>query len=164
MVDDVISVLTRKPVDTILSDGGTQSWALDRARAKACKYVIICRNARTADYEGLEAHGSAFMVGKISDVVPSTEPESVGRWLILLSEYALCDYTEQWEGRNPVAYWTTDDYEEGDVNFDSLIFQPMPVRKVLIPPVKGLTIAEAKAGLSVSFGVTLEAIEITIRG
>jgi hypothetical protein len=104
------------------------------------------------------------MVGLISDVVPSTETE--GRWLILFSKYALIEVDDQWEGRNPVAYYTAEEYE-GAIDFDALKWKPMP------PPVldaeaaitkKGLTIAEAKAGLAECFGVDPSAIEITIRG
>src|SRR5690348_5677626 len=98
MPDHVIAVLTYKSLETILSTGGTQSWVLDRPRAKACKYAVLCRNARTRHAEGPEAHGTAFMVGRIKDVVPSADD---GRWLILFSEYALCDWPDEWRGRNP---------------------------------------------------------------
>lgn len=163
MTDNVVSVLTFKSSDTILETGGTQSWTLDRARAKACKYAVLCRNANHAEVEGPEAHGAAFMIGRISDIVPSTE--TPGRWLILFSEYALCDVSDQWEGRNPVRFWTTDDYEE--IDFDALDFEPMPefsASKKGTSSTHGLTIAEAKAGLSITFGVDPTAIEIIIRG
>jgi Arc/MetJ-type ribon-helix-helix transcriptional regulator len=124
MAELVVSVLTYKSVQTILQTGGTQSWALDKERARSCDYVVICRNAKTRDAEGPEEHGSAFMVGKISDVVPSTE--TPGRWLIKMSEYALVDWPNEWEGRNPVAYWTTDDYDVGAEGFRELDFQPVP--------------------------------------
>ncbi|MEY9773712.1 hypothetical protein [Sinorhizobium fredii] len=161
MADNVVSVLTFKSVETILEVGGTQSWTLDRARAKACKYAVICRNAHHAEVEGSEAHGSAFMVGRISDVVPSTD--TPGRWLILFSEYALCNVPDQWEGRNPVRFWTTKDYKE--IDFDALEFQPMPeAGGTASSKPRGLTIAEAKEGLSLTFGVDPAAIEIIIRG
>lgn len=158
---NVLSVLTFKAVETILADGGTQSWALDRARAKACRYVVICRNGRSPHVEGVEPHGSAFLVGKIKDVVPSTETE--GRWLIQLSEYAHCDVPEQWEGRNPVAYWTEADYDE--IDFAALDFHPMPEPETeyVAPRPQPLTLAQAKAGLSAAFDVPPSAIEIVIR-
>ncbi|MGO4570176.1 hypothetical protein AB4Z52_35415 [Rhizobium sp. 2YAF20] len=163
MTDNVVSVFTFKSVATILDVGGTQSWTLDRARAKACKYAVLCRNAHHADVEGQEAHGSAFMVGVVSDVVPSTE--TPGRWLILFSEYALCNVRDQWEGRNPVRFWTTKDFDM--IEFDALEFQPMPefsAGEKITAKSRGLTIAEAKAGLSITFGIDPTAIEITIRG
>ena len=163
MSENVIQVLTFKSIETILATGGTQSWALDRTRAKACKYAVCCRNANTRDAEGNEAHGSAFMVGLVSDVVPSTETE--GRWLIKFSKYALVNVGDQWEGRNPVRFYDSDDYS-GFIDFDALDWIPMPeptVRRLVLKP-QGLTIAEAKAGLALSFGVDPSAIEITIRG
>ena len=124
---NVISVLTFKSVETILRNGGTQSWSLDPDRARACKYVVICRNAKTRDAQGPEPHGSAFMVGKVNGVVPSTESD--GRWLITISKYALVEWLDQWQGRNPVAYWDTSDY--GDISdFESLDFVPMPILRV----------------------------------
>ncbi|WP_270375529.1 hypothetical protein [Marinicauda sp. Alg238-R41] len=151
---NIISVLTYKSVETILAVGGTQSWALDRNRAARCRYVVICRNAKTREPEGPEPHGTAFLVGKIRDVVPSSETE--GRWLIQISEYALIDAPDQWEGRNPVAYWPEDEYE--GIDFEALVFRPLETS-----PLK-LTIAEAKAGLAHGLNVDESAIEIVIRG
>ena len=161
MSDAVISVLTYKSVDTILATSGTQSWSLNRERAKACTYAVMCRNANTRDAEDDKPHGTAFMVGRIKDVVPSTNHD--GRWLIRFSEYAVCSVPDQWEGRNPVTYWTTDDYEE--INFDALDFQSMPDAEAASAqiPVSSLSIAEAKLGLSRTFGVQPSAVEITIR-
>jgi hypothetical protein len=103
------------------------------------------------------------MVGLISDVVPSTETE--GRWLILFSKYALIEVDDQWEGRNPVAYYPVDEYE-GAIDFDALKWKPMPepTIKSAHATKQSMTIAEAKAALAQSFGVDPSAIEITIRG
>lgn len=151
-MSDVVSVLTYKSIDTILATGGTQSWALDRNRAARCDYVVVCRNAKTRNPEGPEPHGSAFLVGKVKDVVPSTETE--GRWLILISEYALVNEPDEWIGRNPVAYWKDDDYK---IDFKSLEY------KTVKPSPFGLTIAEAKAGLAAGLNVPESSIEIIIR-
>lgn len=162
MAENVLSVLTAKSVETILADGGTQSWLLSRPRAKACRYAIVCRNAYSPHVEGAEPHRSAFMIGRIKDVVPSTEAE--GRWLVQFSDYALRVVPEQWQGRNPVGYWTTDDYPH--IDFAALEFQPMPGRR----PEPGaaqsapMTLADAKAGLARTFNVPPSSIEIIIRG
>jgi hypothetical protein len=152
-MSDIISVLTYKSADTILATGGTQSWALDRTRAARCDYVLMCRNANTRATEGPEPHGTAFMVGKVKDVVPSTETQ--GRWLILISEYARIDVPDQWSGRNPVAYWKDSDYKE--IDFKALAFEPV------IKPSIGLTISQAKAGLAAGLSVPESAIEIIVR-
>jgi hypothetical protein len=163
-MENVLQVLTFKSVETILATGGTQSWALDRSRAKACKYAVCCRNANTRDSEGNEAHGSAFLVGLVSDVVPSTETED--RWLVRFSKYALVTVADQWEGRNPVRFYTVDDYA-GHIDFDAIDWLPMPLPKATESKVGGttaMTIVEAKLALSKTFGVDPSAIEITIRG
>lgn len=156
---EVIEVLTYKSIETILEVGGTQSWTLDRKRAAGCDYVVMCRNANTRDAEGPEAHGTAFMVGKVKDVVPSTDTE--GRWLIQISEYATVNVPDSWEGRNPVAYWQERDFrktpEYEGIDFNSLDFRPLPQRE------RGLTISEAKAGLAIGLNVPESAIEIVIR-
>ena len=90
--------------------------------------------------------------------------------MIQISEYALVDYPEKWgEWRNPVKYTTL---EELGIDPKQLKFKPMPVATK--PPrapagpdrskTGGLTIAEAKAGLALQFGVPPEAIEIVIKG
>lgn len=160
MASDVISVLTYKSVDTILKVGGSQSWSLNASRAKACEYAVVCRNGNTREAEDTKPHGTAFMVGRVADVVPSTDHD--GRWLIRFSEYALCDIVDQWEGRNPVAYWTTDNYP--DINFKALVFEPMPgVQPTIKPAYDRLTIADAKKALAETLGVHPSAVEITIR-
>jgi hypothetical protein len=160
MTYGIISVLTFKSVETILETGGTQSWALQRSRARSCKYAVLCRNAKTRDAEGPESHGTAFMVGRIKDVVPSTD--TPGRWLILFDEYALCDVSDQWEGRNPVAYYGPKDYPM--IDFSKLDFKPVPDAMRPTIASTGLTIAAAKAGLAKHYSVPESSIDITIRG
>lgn len=169
MADEVMVIFTAKSVETCLEVGGTQSWVLDRAHAKRCKYAILCRNAYTDWGDGKEPHGTAFMIGRISDVVPSTETE--GRWLIKFDEYARLDMPNFWQGwRNPVRYTT---FEELSFSLDGVRFKPMPEvseeeLRTTEPPRTGkperLTIAEAKKALAATFGVKPDAVEIIIHG
>ncbi len=129
MSENVVSVLTFKSVGRILETGGTQSWRLQPDRVAKCKYAVVCRNASTREAEGPEVHKTAFMVGKVRGVVPSTDHD--GRWLILFSEYAECSAPDQWEGRYPVTYLTTDDYPA--IDFDRLNFLPMPSNERAAP-------------------------------
>lgn len=158
-MSDVISVFTSKSVETILADGGSQSWALDRSRAARCDYLVACRNAH-GDPEGPEPHRQAFLVGKVSDVVASTESD--GRFKILISEFAKVGWDDGWEEgrRNPVAYFKDDDFVGSNgrpIDFKALAFQKLDATP------RGLTIAEAKAGLAVTFNIPESAIEVTIR-
>lgn len=171
MTDEVLAVFTAKSVEAILEVGGTQSWKLDRGHAKQCRYAVLCRNAYTTWGDGKEPHGTAFMIGRIADVVRSVDD---GRWLVTFDQYARINLPNIWKGwRNPVRYTT---FEELGVSLEDIKFQPMP-------PVDDnskaeqdasshhddgsqnhLTIAQAKQGLAKTFGVSPEAIEITIRG
>lgn len=168
MSEEVVTVLTAKSVETCLGVGGTQAWALDRAHARRCRYAVLCQNTKTDWGDGTAPHGSAFMVGRIKDVVPSTETED--RWLITFDQYALIDVPNVWQGwRNPVRYTTL---EELGVSLDGVRFEPMPPKPEplevaeapIARPATMLTIAEAKRALAATFGVGPEAIEITIRG
>ncbi len=186
MPEDAMAIFAGKSVDTTQADGGTQSWIIDPKRARRCRYVVLCRNTNP-DYppEYNVPHGSAFMVGKIANVVrPTPDPRAAAegrdhrwpdeeRWKILFSEFAHVSIPNVWGGwRNPVKYTSM---AELGIDPDSLDFHPMPE----LPPVEEveehnapatptqnapLTIAEAKMALAATYGVAPEAIEITIRG
>jgi hypothetical protein len=161
---------TAKSVERILREGGTSSWRLDRNHARQCSFAVCTRNAHADWVEGQEAHRSAFLVGKVKDVV--TSPKYDDRYLIQFSEYALVKISDVWKrDRNPVRYSTL---EEIGIDPAKLKWEPMP-KFVATPEIESspipltdvvgaLTMAEAKKGLSLTFGVPPEAIEITIRG
>ena len=91
----------------------------------------------------------------------------------MFSDYAVVDMPEVWGGwRNPVRYTTMEDLGIGP---DDLDFRPMPKNESgeedqpqgsTADPLRAvpLSIAEAKEALALTFGVSPEAIEITIRG
>jgi hypothetical protein len=160
-----VAVFTGKSLDHILEDGGSQSWKLDPHHAKRCEYLVCCRSD-VSWVEGPEPKGASFLIGRVSGVEPSTETE--GRWLIKISDYAPVDIPEVWQrtrSRNPVHYSTLEDL---GIDLDRLTFEPVPEREAAGAPVgkpgRPLTIAEAKRGLAEYFGVSEDAIEITIRG
>jgi len=172
MTEEVLAVFTAKSVEACLEVGGTQSWKLDRGHAKRCRYAILCRNAYTDWGDGKEPHGTAFMIGQIADVVPSTVED--GRWLVTFDQYARIDLANIWKGwRNPVRYTT---FEKLGVSLEGIQFQSMPLVEDNPEAKHGasshredgsqfrLTIAEAKQGLAKTFGVSPDVIEITIRG
>jgi hypothetical protein len=133
-------------------------------------------------FEGDVEHGTAFVVAKIAGLAPPTtedteRPEykqaSGPRYRVLFGEYAEINLPNAWQHwRNPVIYGSLGSFgiKPNDINF-----QPMPDQLTSVQP-KGLevargatpvakmTIAEAKQGLSATFGVPPDAIEITIRG
>jgi hypothetical protein len=175
MSKEIAIVFTSKSIDTILAEGGTAAWRLDRNNARLCKYAICTRNALGENVEGKEAHKSAFLIGRISDVAPAKNEE--GRFIIRFSHYAHVNLADFWKGiRNPILY---SEIRDLTIDFDKLKWVPMPevvpAQNVPTPPkstspqtihheLRALTMAEAKQGLALTFGVTPEAIEITVRG
>jgi hypothetical protein len=166
-----IAVFTANSVAEILEVGGSVSWVVAEKQARRREFLVCVRNARDVTFHDHEPHGTAFLIGRISDLQPhGFDRKGMQRWIIKISEYALTDYPEKWgEWRNPVKYTTL---EELGIDLKKLKFKPMPTpTKVLLPPAPpdrsktgALTIAEAKAGLALQFGVPPEAIEILIKG
>lgn len=166
-------LFTAKSVERILAEGGTSSWRLDRNHARQCGFAVCTRNAHADWVEGPEAHHSAFLLGQIRDVVPclptaenKEAPEN--RYLIQFSKFARVNIPEIWKGdRNPVKYATLEDL---GIDPATLKWETMPEeseKKNTLPKTPstlGLTLAEAKKGLALTFGVPPDAIEITIRG
>lgn len=160
-----VCVLTARGIERILAEGGSQAWVLDAKRARACAYVICVQNRGFADDWGNVSapHHTAFVVGRLKDVVRSQEVDCENRWLLTFSEYAEVDVSDAWPGnRNPVLYT---DLESFGISLESLQFHPMPEQEAPAPPKAApLTIAQAKAGLALTFGVTPDDIGITVRG
>jgi hypothetical protein len=185
MSQEIVVLFTAKSTERILAEGGTSAWRLDRNHARQCEFAVCTRNAYPkwdqGDWAlGTEAHHTAFLVGKISDVVPcEPTPENHEakdfRFLIKFSEFARVNIPNARKGdRNPVKYTTLDDLE---IDPAKLKWEPMPEpdnapTPVIAtsstanpkPTVGPLSMAEAKKGLALTFNVPPEAIEITIRG
>jgi hypothetical protein len=162
---DAVCVLTARGIEMILAEGGSQAWVLDAKRARACGYVICVQNRGFSDDWGKVSapHHTAFLVGRLKDVVRSQEVDCENRWLLTFSEYAEIDVADAWPGnRNPVLYTSL---EQFGIKVSELQFHPMPEQETPAPAKAApLTIAEAKAGLAITFGVAPTDIEITVRG
>lgn len=173
MSHSAILVFTARSPKKILEHGGSQAWALNRERARKCEFLVCSQNTQPSWGDATEPHGSAFLVGRISDLVPA--PDDQDRWLIRISEYARITVPNAWQGwRNPVRYMPL---EGLGIDPDGLNFEPVP--KVMekeggqpadLPAkhsnglVRPLTIAEAKQGLAAQFRISVDDIEIIIRG
>ncbi len=159
----VICVLTARGIGRTLAEGGSQAWVLDAKRARGCEYVVCVQNRVTDDWGQASAdHHAAFVVGRLKSVVRSNEPESQNRWMLAFSEYAEINKPNAWPGnQNPVLYT---DLASLNIDVASLDFQPMPEQELPVTTGGPLTIAEAKEGLALTFGVEPTAIEITVRG
>ena len=175
---DALAVFTARSPERIAREGGSQAWVLNPARAKLCNWLVCTQNRHNPDHEfsdATAAHASAFLVGQISAIREADEHEGGERWMVEISEFARVSVPDVWkQWRNPVRYTTL---EELGIDPSTLHFEPMPSAAVPSPssakgagtasapaPAAGLTIAEAKKALAVTFGVKPDAVEITIRG
>jgi hypothetical protein len=170
-----VSVLTARGIEVILAEGGSQAWVLDAKRARGCEYVVCVQNCGFADDWGSVSapHHTAFLVGRLKDVVRSKQEGCEKRWMLIFSEYAEVDIADAWPGyRNPVFYT---DLEHFGIDLNALEFHPMPPVQEQEPVSAQeagagsahhgpLTIAQAKTGLALAFGVEPSDIEITVRG
>ncbi len=151
----------------MLAEGGSQAWVIDAKRVRDCEYVVCIQN-HEQDYfdpKQLSApHHTAFLVGKLAGTAtPDPGSDDKGtRKKLLFSAYAEINMADKWPGnRNPVFYGTLEDF---GINVDDLEFQPMPVQEPSVEGATPLTIAQAKEGLAMTFGVAPTDIEIVIRG
>ncbi len=166
-------VLTARGADRILSEGGSQAWRLRPENVKRVGFCVCVQNRHNGIWGGADQpHHSAFMVGRISNVVPSPEGDP-RRYIVEFSEYARIDSPNAWPGlRNPVRYASLEEF--GITDPEALTWHPMPVvGAAKVAPGAShdedgdgpgpLTIAEAKAGLALGLGVPETSIEITVR-
>ncbi|RWA68670.1 hypothetical protein [Mesorhizobium sp.] len=168
MEANAIAIFTGKSTAMVLEDGGSRSWVLDQKKARGCEYAVLYFNEQS-EYptKGFTGHREAFLVGRISNVVPSRWVP--GRYLIQFDAYAEVSNSGAWAGwRNPVRYTTL---EELGIDETKLKFVPMPEVKHEKPEsstdVEGdlspLTIHAAKVRLALQYDVKPEQIEIVIR-
>jgi hypothetical protein len=168
MQNDTLMVFTNESRESLVSDGGTKSWHLNPSNVRQCSYVVCARNTKAVKGQATEEHGTAFLIGKIEDLVPAPAPLQ-HRWRILFSEFAPLNLLNAWGGeQNPVRYTSS---EALGIDPNTLDWQPMPPPSTppktslgYSPQASPLTLTEAKQGLALTFGVTPEAIEIVIRG
>jgi hypothetical protein len=127
-----IAVFTFKGVNTILHDGGTSSWNLNPEHAGHCEFAICTRNVHFREpAQGSEPHHTAFLVGRIKDVVKSTTRRGPAGpyYLIRFSSYAHLNESNGWKrlkgGRNPVRYADI----ERLIDPSRLKWRPMPKRR-----------------------------------
>jgi hypothetical protein len=180
--EDTVVVFTARSPDRLLKEGGSQAWVLNPARAKRCKWLVCTQNQFNPDHEfsdATEPHGTGFLLAKIAGVVRSRERPSEKRWLIEIGEYARINVPNLWDhGRNPVRYTSLADLgvDVDDLKFQALLTERGAQRATDRPNGASdafsekscgdaaLTIAAAKRGLALTYGVPPDCIEITIRG
>ncbi len=178
-------VFTFKSIEHICEVGGTQSWRMHQSHFGTFDYVICARNRRRENVEGPEEHGPAFLIGKVRDIVPSTEHNNPAkpRFLIRMTEAAIIrDKPGFWQwGRWPTHY---DSLDALGIDPSKYVFKPLPellaelqkeseglnVPATPVLPSRAFSrrswkesIEHAKTSLAAELGVDVEAIEIAVR-
>ena len=170
---DTIVVFTGESTKEILEQGGSSRWRLNLKSATNNPYVVCGRNAKADWTTGTEDHRSAFLAGKISDLVPQVEPAKGNRppqrrYLIKCSHYALIDIPDVWNkgDQYPVRYISMSDIgvDPSKLNWRPIIQGNSEVLEQKAPDAHTEdAVARAKEALSKVFGVAPSAIEISIR-
>jgi hypothetical protein len=137
MPHTAIVTFTAQPIDEILAHGGSGDWRLDAGRARYFDYLVCTQNRRDPGLRTPTApHRAAFLIGRISEVVPS--PERHDRWRIKTSEYVECNLAHTWGRsghlRNPVWYTTL---EQLGIGLDTL--PPFTPLASAAPPIAAST-------------------------
>lgn len=170
-----VIVFSGKNIATILEERGCGHWTARSERVENCEYLVCVRNRReqwaAADLE----HGTAFLIARIAGTTPSMYP---GRIVITFEKYAKILVPDAWRlltdgQRFPVAYDKTSEIlrklriDPGKLHWISL--QATGVAQEVAPYVVtkkdsfAEAIAEAKASLAQSLGISERSIEIIIR-
>ena len=132
-MSESILVFTHRSIEFLTKLNASTSWQLNQNRAMHCEYVICVRNTNSALAENDFPHGSAFLVGKISNVVQSLNlPRDEHRYMIEFEEYAEVSVPNVWQGwRSPVIYKDNNEIESiYNINFDTLSWKEVPERDI----------------------------------
>lgn len=162
---DTIATLTVKAFDELVARTGSGDWKLDPVNARKATYLVCCRNANSPKTRGPEAHGTAFFLGRISEIRKLDQSD---RYLIMFDKFSKINIPRAWEKigspRNPIRYTSLKSLGIDVANLSLAPVgtdEPQQADSFRGP---GISIKEAKRMLGVSFGVPPESIEIIIRG
>jgi len=163
-----IAVFTSKIEETLVADGGSQSWRLNLRKAHNRRFLVCCWNAGGDFPLAIPGYsnGEAYLVAPIKSIAPSLE--ATGRHIIKFDRFARVRIPKAWpRQRYPISYSTLTDM---GINLNALKFEEItesvsaqrsPTDETVHSP---LTIEAAKIGIAQYFGVPVTAIEIVIRG
>jgi hypothetical protein len=159
---NAVVVLTARGPEKILAEGGSQNWRLDKDRARESPYLVCVQNRHNGDWGGAtEPHGTAFLIGRITEIVPS--PEKPNRWLIKIGQYARIDVPNVWgPWRFPVRYMSLEELriDPATLEFESL--KERPIEEAASAPRLGDVIEVAKQQIAACAGVPSTAVRISV--
>jgi hypothetical protein len=168
--NSAIVVFTSDSVDKIVNDRGSGDWVVSAKKADRCEYLVCCRKPNWSNRkEGIPGR-AAFLIGRVAGLIERADSKNSRdqmRYLIRMTDFAKLEKPGVWKDkvRNPVAYSTLDELQ---IDLRGLKFERMPELDAEtakdFPGAKQMTIADAKNGLALTFGVSADDIEIIIRG
>lgn len=166
--DAAVVVFTSETRQKILGQAGSRGWVLSPQSVERCPYLVCCRRQNWDNKaEGIPPR-AAFLVGRISSLTPldeSANSRGQVRFRIGIADFADVMVADTWrkEQRNPVTYAGL---KQLGIEPRRLKFQPIAE----VSPASanagrgGLSIADAKKALAMTFGVRPEDIDIIIKG
>jgi hypothetical protein len=155
---NAVVVLTARGPDKILAEGGSQNWRLNEDRARKSEYLVCVQNRHNGNWgSATEPHGTAFLIGRITEIVPS--PEEPQRWLIKIGQYAKINVPNVWQSwRFPVRYMSL---EELGIDPEKLEFETLE-GATHGPQKLGDVIDLAKQQIAAFAGVPVGAVRISV--
>lgn len=156
-------VFTSKSLETMRQEGGSGNWAANKDRLRHAKWIVATRNEKSNWAQGAEAHGSAFLIGRVSGIKPAPAPEQ-NRFVVSFDRYADLNIPNAWTGsRNPVTYT---DLATLGLDPDALSwkeFQAHPSSDSEGSPKEpSLVIDRARTMIAEAFSISPEAVKITV--
>jgi hypothetical protein len=156
---NAIVVYTSRGPERILSEGGSQAWRLSKDRAEQSEFLVCAQNRHGGEWgNATEPHSTAFLIGRISEIVPS--PERPDRWLIKIGEYARISIPNAWQAwRYPVRYTSL---EELKIDLTTLTFEPMQEPAIEEAFTLGDVIEAYKQKIATAAGVPISAVRVSV--
>lgn len=165
---DSIVIFTRDERESVIAANGSGSWRINVEKwVGVIDWLILTNKVGNSR--------QVTLVGRVVGFEPDTGGKNPGRYAVKIDAYALMDdpnLTFSSDSTNPVQFRKAADV----LKFDPRTLEMTSVPEQTLrqsyedtpgatkqPPAKPLTIAQAKEGLAVSFGVSPDQIEITIR-
>ena len=165
---DSIIVFTKDKPESVIAANGSGSWRINVDKWDgAIEWLILTNKASNSR--------QITLVGRVTGFEPDTGGKNPGRYAVKIDAYAVMDdrdLTFASKSTNPVQFRKAAEVLGFNPRTLELIPTPEqtlrqsyddPGRTAKRSPVKPLSIAEAKEGLAVSFGVSPDQVEITIR-
>jgi hypothetical protein len=149
----------------MLAEGGTGNWAGNGERLKHAKWVVATRNGNSGWTQGDEAHGSAFLVGRVSGVKPAPAPEQE-RFVITFDRYAEVSIPNAWtNNRNPIAYTNLGQLNIDPEKLDWKVFSIQQANTHFLeagPTTAGAVIDQARSMIAGALSISPESVKITV--